>query len=88
MELLAAAGIAPAAIIRIATLNAATFLGRERDMGSIEAGKLADAVLLNADPTVTIENAKAIALVIKGGEIVDESKLELAGGKVARRYAP
>jgi imidazolonepropionase-like amidohydrolase len=88
MELLAAAGIAPAAIIRIATLNAATFLGREKDMGSIEAGKLADAVLLNADPTVTIENAKAIALVIKDGEIVDESRLELAGGKVARRYAP
>lgn len=88
MELLAAAGIAPAAIIRIATLNGAVFLGREKEMGSIEAGKLADAVLLTADPTANIENAKAIALVIKNGEIVDESRLELAGGKVARRYNP
>jgi imidazolonepropionase-like amidohydrolase len=87
MELLAAAGIAPAAIIRIATLNAATFLGREKEMGSIEAGKLADAVLLNADPTLDIDNAKAIALVIKDGMIVDESRLRLAGGDVAKRDA-
>lgn len=85
MELLAAAGIQPSAIIRIATLNAAMFLGREKEMGSIEAGKLADAVLLSADPTLDIENAKAIALVIKDGAIVDESRLELAGGEVARR---
>jgi imidazolonepropionase-like amidohydrolase len=85
--LLAAAGIAPAAIIRIATLNAATFLGREKEMGSIEAGKLADAVLLTADPTLDIENAKAIALVIKDGAIVDESRLRLAGGDVAKRDA-
>jgi imidazolonepropionase-like amidohydrolase len=87
MELLAAAGIAPAAIIRIATLNAAMFLGREKDLGSIERGKLADAVLLDADPTQDIENAKRIALVVKDGAIVDESKLHLAGGKVARRDA-
>jgi imidazolonepropionase-like amidohydrolase len=85
MELLAAAGIAPSAIIRIATLNAAMFLGREKDMGSIEVGKMADAVLLEADPTHDIENAKKIALVIKDGAVVDESKLRLAGGKVARR---
>jgi len=85
MELLAGAGIAPSAIIRIATLNAAMFLGREKELGSIEVGKLADAVLLEADPTIDIENAKRIALVIKDGAVVDESKLRLAGGKVARR---
>jgi imidazolonepropionase-like amidohydrolase len=87
MELLAAAGIPPAAIIRFATLNAASFLGREKDLGSIEPGKLADAVLLDADPTVNIENAKAIALVIKDGRIVDESQLQLAGGRAERRAA-
>jgi imidazolonepropionase-like amidohydrolase len=85
MELLAAAGIPPAAIIRIGTLNAALFLGREKDLGSIEPGKLADAVLLNADPTVDIGNAKSIALVIKDGRIVDESSLQLAGRRVERR---
>ena len=62
-------------------------MGREKEMGSIEAGKLADAVLLDADPTRDVENAKKIALVIKDGAIVDESKLRLAGGRVARRSA-
>ncbi len=88
MELLAAAGIKPLDIIRIATLNGALFLGRERDMGSIEVGKLADAVLLDADPSVNIDNAKAIVAVIKNGALVDESLLQLAGGPVARRLPP
>ncbi|MDT8319095.1 MAG: amidohydrolase family protein [Xanthomonadales bacterium] len=77
MELLAGAGIAPLDVIRIATLNAARYLGREQDMGSIEEGKLADLVLLTADPTVDIDNAKQIERVIKAGRIVDRSKLDL-----------
>ena len=85
MELLAAAGIPAAAIVRMATLNGAVFLGRELDLGSIEVGKLADAVLLTADPTQNVENAKAIAAVIKDGRVVDESTLQLAGGPVPRR---
>lgn len=85
LELLAAAGLPPSAIIRMATLNGAVFLGREKDLGSIEVGKLADAVLLNADPTQSIENARDIALVIRGGAIIDESRLELAGGPAKRR---
>jgi len=68
--------------------NAAEFLRRDKTLGSIEVGKVADAVLLNADPTVRIENAREIALVLKGGEIVDESQLKLAGGPVARRVVP
>jgi imidazolonepropionase-like amidohydrolase len=52
MELLAAAGIAPIDVIRIATLNAAAFLGRAHDLGSIEEGKIADLVLLGADPAI------------------------------------
>ncbi|MDA5194545.1 amidohydrolase family protein [Govanella unica] len=85
MELLAAAGIAPLDIIRIATLNGAVFLGKERDMGSVEEGKLADAVLLSADPSVDINNAKAILLVMKGGAILDDSKLKLAGTRQSGR---
>jgi imidazolonepropionase-like amidohydrolase len=85
LELLAAAGLPPLAIVRMATLNGAVFLGREKDMGSIEVGKLADAVLLNADPGQNIENARDIALVVKGGAIIDESQLQLAGGPVPSR---
>ena len=76
MELLQDAGIEPRAIIRIATLNGAIFLGKQREMGSIETGKLADAVLLDADPTQDVNNMKRIRAVIKAGELVDRSKLE------------
>jgi imidazolonepropionase-like amidohydrolase len=86
LELLAQAGIPPQEIIRIATLNGAVFLGKEREMGSVEAGKLADLLLLSADPTADINNVKSIALVMKGGSIVDESKLPLAGGPQKRRW--
>jgi imidazolonepropionase-like amidohydrolase len=77
LELMADAGIPASEIIRIATLNGAKFLGKDRDMGSIEEGKIADMVLLSADPTVDINNAKEIVEVIKGGEIVDRSRLSL-----------
>ena len=77
MELLVAAGISPADVIRCATLNAAIFLGKSDDLGSIEEGKLADLVLLDADPTQNINNAKRIALVVKDGQVIDRSKLDL-----------
>ncbi|MBV9931927.1 MAG: amidohydrolase family protein [Alphaproteobacteria bacterium] len=86
LELLAEAGIPNLHILRIATLNGARLLGREDEMGSIAEGKLADAVLLNADPAADIGNAKAIALVMKAGSIVDESRLPLAGGPQRRRF--
>lgn len=77
MELLAAAGIAPLEVIRIATLNAAEYLGRAHDLGSIEAGKIADLVLLDADPAADIDNAKQIDTVIKAGQVIDRSALDL-----------
>ena len=77
MELLAAAGIPALEVIRIATLNGARFLGKEEQLGSIEEGKLADMVLLNADPSQDINNAKNIHMVIKNGSPVDREKLEL-----------
>ena len=81
MELLQSAGIPAAQIITIATLNGARHLGREKELGSIQTGKLADALLLSADPTLDINNAKQIVAVIKGGVLIDEDKLPLAGGR-------
>lgn len=86
MELLVQAGIPTSEVIRIATLNSAVFLGKADDMGSVVPGKLADLVLLDADPLANIANARAIAWVMKGGAIVDESRLPMAGGPQARRY--
>jgi len=77
LELLADAGIPPLDIIRIATLNGAIFLGKEKDMGSVEEGKIADLVVLASDPTADIRNAAQIDQVIKGGQIIDRSKLDL-----------
>ena len=88
LELLSQAGIPNLHVIKIATYNAARLLGRQDEMGSIAEGKLADAVLLNADPVADINNTKNIALVMKAGTIIDESKLSLAGGKQARRFTP
>lgn len=77
LELLAMAGIPTVDVIRIATLNGAIFLGKEKELGSIEEGKIADMVLLGADPLADINNAKQIIHVIKGGRIVDRSRLSL-----------
>jgi len=86
MELLVQAGIPTLEVIKIATLNGAVFLGRADDLGSVETGKLADLVLLNSDPLANIDNSEDIALVMKNGTIVDESKLPLAGGPQKRRF--
>jgi len=77
LELMVAGGIPALEAIRIGTLNAAVFLGRERELGSVEEGKLADLVLLNADPLADISNAQDIAMVIKGGVVIDRHELQL-----------
>lgn len=77
LELLVAAGIAPLDAIRIATLNGAVFLGREQELGSVEPGKLADLLLLSADPLADISNTQAVDTVIKNGSVIDRSKLAL-----------
>ena len=77
LELLVGGGISAADTIVIATRNAARALGKQDELGTIEAGKLADVVLLKADPTLDINNAKLVDLVIKNGQVVDRSKLDL-----------
>lgn len=83
MELLVGGGISTLDAIRIGTLNTAIFLNKQRELGSIEEGKLADMVLLNADPIADIDNAKKIHTVIKDGKIVDRSQLNLPINKKA-----
>ena len=76
----------PLDVIQIATYNGAVFLGKADQLGSVEAGKLADLVLLSRDPTADINNAKSIVFVMKNGRLVDESQLPLAGGNRQRRF--
>ena len=81
-ELLEAAGISAFDIIKIATYNGALYLGLAEDVGSIEVGKLGDAVLLDKDPATSVENLKAISAIIKNGELVDRAKLPVSGVKI------
>jgi imidazolonepropionase-like amidohydrolase len=77
LELLVGGGISPADAIVIATRNAARALGKLEELGTIESGKLADVVLLKGDPTKDINNAKLVDTVIKNGQIIDRTKLDL-----------
>ena len=77
--LLVEAGLTPAEALRAATINAARMLGREAEQGTVDAGKLADLVVLDADPLVDIRNVTRLHRVVKDGVIFDPGKL-LAGG--------
>jgi len=76
MRLLAEAGIAPLDVIRIATEASARRLGGHgADIGTLEPGKRADLLLLDADPTVDIENSRRIARVMQAGQWIDREGL-------------
>lgn len=67
LELLVQAGLRPAQALRAATLDAARAFGRERELGSVEPGKLADLVVLEASPLEDIRNLARIRMVVKDG---------------------
>ena len=71
MELMLSAGMRTADIIVAATKNAATVMGREADIGTLQNGKYADLVILNADPLRDIRNTRKIFKVIKNGVLID-----------------
>ena len=60
--------------LRTATVNAAKMLGREKEQGTVERGKLADLVV-NADPLADMPNITKIHRVIKGGVLYDPIQL-------------
>lgn len=74
VELLVEAGFAPEAAIKIATSNGASFLD-ERDLGTIEPGKIADLVVIDGDPSRTIGDVRKVETVFKGGVAYDPAQL-------------
>ena len=68
MELMAAAGMRPSDIIVAATKNAAAVMGLQNDTGTLQKGKFADLVILDADPIADIKNTRKIFKVMKAGE--------------------
>ena len=73
----------PLEAITIGTLNGARYLGRESSIGSIAAGKQADLVVLNGDPSATIADVRKVEIVFRQGIGYDPAKLiESVAGRV------
>lgn len=75
LQLLVESGLSPRQVLRIATINAARMVGREHDLGSVEPGKLADLLILDADPLANIEHVYLIHRIIRGGVVYRQEEL-------------
>lgn len=71
MELMMEAGMRPFDVLLAATRTAAAVMGRSREVGTLEKGKAADIVLLDADPVLDIRNTRKIFKVMKAGRWVE-----------------
>jgi len=69
-------GLSPMEALRTATYNPAEFFGKLDSMGTIEQGKIADLVLLEANPLEDISNTQKIAAVVVGGKIFEKTALQ------------
>ena len=77
LEELVAAGLTPLEAIRAATGDAARILGAA-DLGTNAVGKVADLVVLDADPSADIRNTRRIRAVVQGGRVVDRARIREA----------
>ena len=75
IELLVEAGFSPVEAIKIATLNGATYMGKEDQIGTIAAGKNADLVVIKGDPGSHISDIENVEIVFKDGVGYDSQKL-------------
>jgi len=76
MKLLADGGMSNHDVLRVATIMGAEAIGHDADLGSIEAGKLADLVVLSRDPLADIEATQDIEQVMRGGVLYDGFTLD------------
>ena len=88
LELYVRAGIAPAEVLRMATLTPALVMGVNKDRGLIAAGKLADMILVDGDPSKNISDINRITTVVKGGKVYDPAAIEKALGIAPRSPQP
>jgi imidazolonepropionase-like amidohydrolase len=75
MELMTRAGLTPLEVLRAATVNGARAMRMERDLGRVEAGRLADLVILDADPLASTDHLARAYRVIKAGKVYSPDEL-------------
>ncbi len=76
LALLVEAGLSPMQAVQAATINVARLVGRDGELGTVAVGKLADLVLLDADPMRDIRNTQRINAVVSNGRLWERSALD------------
>ena len=85
IELAVAAGLTPLEAIQTATIVPARTMGMQQDVGTIEAGKVADIVVLDANPLEHISNIRTTMFVVRAGRLYDARSLSRLAGFRAQR---
>lgn len=68
MELIASAGVSPAKILQAATINPAEYVHRDKNLGTLEPGKLADIIILGRNPLQDVRNIRTLEKVVQHGK--------------------
>jgi imidazolonepropionase-like amidohydrolase len=76
MEAMQAAGMPAMDVIAAATLNGARAMQRESEIGTVEAGKIADLLVLGADPSQDVANFRQLEAVVRGGRFHTQVSLQ------------
>ena len=84
LEVYVRAGIPAPEVLRMDTLTPALVMGVNKDRGVVAAGKLADMVLVDGDPSKTISDIEKVDMTIKGGKVFESAKIEKALGIMPR----
>ena len=75
MEAMQAAGLTASDIVVMATRNGARAMGRERDFGTLEVGKLADLLVLTQDPSADVRAFRSLTHVVRAGRVHEQKSL-------------
>jgi imidazolonepropionase-like amidohydrolase len=75
LSVLSAAGLPSDQALRLVTAEAALALGLERELGTVEAGKLADLVVIDGNPLMNLRDSLRIVAVVKDGVWIQRSEL-------------
>ena len=86
MWMMAQGGMSPMRVLNAATLSGAKYLGLDKDIGSIEPGKLADVLVLDANPLENIRNTASIKYTVANGRVFDAMTMNELGGPAHKPF--